>query len=163
MKLLIALIFPVFLSAQKDSLVSQYTGVKDSMNAGSSELFSRAKSTINKIFVSYKDVTQLVDEFDKRISVKGIIPVSVKAFGPSVQANVWCEIIIETKENRYRYSIGNFKLEYSSIKGLYHDLLGDKPINITKKQWADIKLQVAESCSVIINAIATNMALKNDW
>lgn len=95
-------------------------------------LYNNAKNWAVNTFYDYKEVLQFEDKADGKLIIKGI-------YKPQIQQNVlnkesetfWFTITFDFKDNKYRYKVGNFLSNVSSV-------VSDKAItkNVTPKDRA---------------------------
>ncbi len=115
------LFLPFFSFAQNDSLNLHfdsstqkitYSEVVKIDSVSAEDLLSRAKITLTNLFVSGKDVTQIIDENAKQIVGKGfLVPVISNGLMKMAAGKVWFTLTIQCREGRYKYTLTNFEHE----------------------------------------------------
>lgn len=103
---------PLPMPVSEDGTRYEYTDVVEVEGADADELYSRAKAWVANAYHSAQDVIQLDDKDSHRLIVKGVTTPSA-FFGPT---SVRHTLTIETKDGKYRYSLGRFITRRSSGK-----------------------------------------------
>lgn len=172
-RLLILLLIPITsytqttLPVNPDTKRYEYTGVENVDSINATDLYSRAKLVITKVFVSGKDVTQLTDDNSKTIIGKGLIPVALPNSAYEFKHGyVQFTFTIQCKDNRYKYSLGDFVLEYEAQAKKQRDMPFERedPKAVTSKQWEKLKLQFFIQITALIETMKKEMSQKGkDW
>lgn len=163
--LIVLLLLPISVMAQKnhtDSLKSEYSEVVDAPGMTAAQLHANAKMHVATVFKSAKDVVQMDDNFT--VVCKGTTKVEIKALGFAVYDYVNFTYTIQSKDNKYRYSINNFILNLKTSTGYRECPLADDICRtLTPKQWASIRNQVAETCTLVASSLKNSMLKDQSW
>lgn len=145
----------------------EYSEVVTVDSSKSTDLYSNGKLFIAETFVSGKDVTQLEDESAKVIIGKGNFRIRLPKSLVPFDGVVKIRIKIECKDNKYKYTIDNIILNYQSGTARpYGDwsFKSNKPIDLSKKQWAQIIQQADSGVKSLIEKLKEKMGKKpQDW
>lgn len=175
------LIFATFLTvnayAQSDTLPLnekgrvEFTEVIAVDSATDLQLFSRAKEFVATNFVSGKKVTDLEDEINKTIIVKGRVKLSTKLIMSGSDGGTFKFILeIRCKNGKYKYNFYDFMHEGaitdSYMRHSHGAIENEKPAHtsLPKKEWNKFKMQVLTEIKNAIAVLKTTMAKKQaDW
>jgi hypothetical protein len=129
-------------------------------NTSSQDLYSRAKLFVADAFKSSKDVTQLSDDVAKTILIKGNIGMSyAEVLGPRRNGYVGFQLLIECKDNRYRYTIDGLVFKYVVTTGFtdWSFDFPDKAPVVTKKQWLVVQGDTDTQMNIFIKLLKKSM------
>ncbi len=135
----------------------EYSGAFEVYGASAGELYSRAKAWVANNYRSAQDVVQLDDKDAHRLIVKGLTTTSWLLEIGYVRHT----LTIETKDGKYRYSLGGFVL--STDGGIGRDISpATKPKLIGKR--GVIRRTHAEIAALITSLqIAMEVEADDDW
>lgn len=140
-----------------------YTAVIKVDEANAQDLYSRGKLFVADAFKSNKDVTQLNDEASKVILIKPSIPFNDVNFWGAINLYIHYQLKIECKDNRYRYTVDGFNLNYLGKTGM----IGPMPFEykslsdiIGRKMWLKIQEKVDVDIKLTISLLQKQMSTK---
>lgn len=124
----------------------EYSGTVELEGETADELYSRAKAWVAMAYVSAQDVIQLDDRDAHRLIMKGNTSTHWMLTETATVGHV---LTIETKDGKYRYSLGSFTIS-SSAAGGRGPLTGrtHKVVNRTHLQVSDILTSLWEAMEV---------------
>lgn len=154
---------PIFKTDETGAIHIEEVITVDSISSKS--LYSRVQFAIGKLFVSAKDVTQLKDDNNFQVIVKGTVPVKFNSLLGAQDAGVVSFMLtVQCKEGRYRYILQDFIHSSPGQKnglGSGGDLNLEKPAcgywGMRKQVWHDIKLDFKNQMVVFIKDLKDTM------
>lgn len=145
----------------------EYSGVIQVDSANATKLYSNAKLFIIDEFKSGKDVTQLNDDNTKTVAGSGTDKIVLKGYvGSAIDKYLKFKILIQCKDNKYKYTINNFEISfYSSMVNQTLDLESESKFKnhyLTKKQVIELYQKVNSDMKSIIEDLKKHMASQTD-
>lgn len=111
--ILLMLVTPVFSQIElNESGIYQMQGVEPVDSLSSDKLFDKCREWVALTYKSANDVIQLADKENRKIICKGNFPTNMFM----KQGNIEHTLILEVKDNRFRYTYTNFAY-YSAGSG----------------------------------------------
>lgn len=167
--LLIALLCATGLFAQEPQLKKNLQGhielsevvVVDSFPV--SQLYLNATLFLANAFNGVRETSQIKDEKAKSVATKGSFTVTIEnSYGDEIKAKTFFTLIIQCKENMYRFMLNDFYFGYTEETGItsyasFNDHLG---VAMNKKQWQEVELQTEEFLRNFIDDLKTEMSQK---
>lgn len=108
------------------------------------QFYFNSKLFIEQAFSGVKETAQLKDEKAKSVATKGSFPVTIiNGDGVEIKAKVYFTLLIQSKENMYRYTINDLYFGYTEITGItsYASFNDRRGILIHTNQWKQIEQQ----------------------
>ncbi len=176
-QLLLILLFIPFISfAQKemdiDTLQFNFSEVVQADTLNAKALYSNAKLFIANAFVSAKNVTQLEDENSNTIVVKGLFILPLKnmpySFSYLESFTTTFKLQIQTKDNRYRYTLSDFIVQDNPVESgdlslPYEKAKGELAQKQHKKVWDNMKTSAYNFVTAFIGDMKKQMISKSDF
>ena len=102
----------VFPMATKDGKI-YYEGVIDQPSTSKDELYQRARRWFIDFYVSGKDVKQLEDPLNFEVVGRGYMKEYWRFhIDRKTQVSIFHKVTIEAKDNKYRYTVNDFYIQY---------------------------------------------------
>lgn len=108
------------------------------------QLYLSAQLFLNNSFQNVRQSAQIRDEKNKTVATKASIPVNIESGdGEVISAKTFFTLIIQSKDNGYKYTINDFYFGYTEETGItsyasFNDRLG---VVMTRKQWQQVENQ----------------------
>lgn len=167
MKYLLLSVFCLFsltISAQIEILKNQfpyYQGILPVENKTSSAIYANIKSWVATRYNSANDVIQLDDKENGKLIVKAISPFHYGVMGIRIDSKCFYTLTIDTKENKFRYTIDMTEVEVGTDHQSAYKQLIEKP---DKKQSVDIMKRIEDiKNSIILGLNGAAISNDNNW
>lgn len=150
----------------------EYSEVVSVDSTSAQKLYSNAKIFVVTAFKSGKAVTQMNDDASKTVAGNGTDQIVTKGLvGSAVDKFILFRILIQCKDGRYRYTITNFKINFTNgVESVTYPLEREKAYNrkiLTKKQTAEVYSKLNSDMQLLIEKLKNTMASKTentqDW
>ncbi|MBA3707160.1 MAG: DUF4468 domain-containing protein, partial [Bacteroidetes bacterium] len=146
----------------------EYSEVVNVDSFFASKLYSNAKLFIVEAFKSGKDVTQLNDDNTKTVVGNGADPIVLKGLaGSAIDKYLKFRINIQSKDNKYKYTINNLQLSFNGTMVHATATLDDEKKllhYVTKKQYKELIEVVESDMSDLVTSLKSHMSSKSaDW
>ena len=111
------------------------------------KLYFNAKLFLAEAFQGVRETSQIKDDKVKFVATKGSFPVFVaKENGDELAAKVVFKLMIQCKDNMYKYTFNEFYLATTAYTGVtlyasFNDRLG---VTLTPQQWQQVEQQAEE-------------------
>lgn len=165
--------FSLIASAQTDSNSTKdevlkdkfptYQGIINIEGKNSNVIYSSIKAWVAIVFNSANDVIQLDDKENGKLIVKGLSSFSYKVMGANIGSKCFYTLTIDTKDNRFRYTIDMTEVEVGSKNQSAYKMLIEKP---DKGQAKDILKEVEAIKNKLVNNMKSSViqdAESGDW
>jgi hypothetical protein len=132
---------------------------KDSFPAA--QLFLNAKLFLANAFHGVRETSQIKDEKTKSVATKGSFPVVIEnGNGDEIKAKVVFTLIIQSRDNMYKYVINDFYFAFTEESGItsYASFDDHRGIGMTKKQWQDVETQTTAFLQPFIEDLKIQMS-----
>jgi hypothetical protein len=163
---LIAIFCITISNAQETRLLKKVRGQVELSEVVTLDSFSAAQLYFNsKLFLAdafhnVRETSQLKDDKAKSVATKGSFPVSItNGYGEEIKAKVVFTLIIQSKENMYRYTLNDFYFAFTEHTGItsyasFNDRLG---VAMNPKQWQEVEIQAEEFFTTFIEDLKLQM------
>ncbi len=124
------------------------------------QLFFNSKLFLSSAFRGVRETSQIKDEKARYVATKGSFPVViVNGYGEEVSAKVVFTLIIQSKENMYKYSLNDFYFAFTEETGItsYASFNDRRGVAMTPKQWQEVHDQSEAFLSVFIADLKQQM------
>jgi hypothetical protein len=124
------------------------------------QLYFNATLFLADAFHGVRETAQIKDEKTKSVATKGSFPVTIQnAYGEEIDAKVVFTLVIQSRENMYRYHLNDFYFAYTEETGItsYASLNDRRGMAMSPKQWKDVESQADEFLSTFIHSLKEKM------
>jgi len=141
-----------------------YTDVVQVDSTEASALFGKARLFITKAYINGKMVTDLTDIENKTVVTRGWVPVTLRFWGIAFPYKLWSLMIVQCKDNRYKYSFEQFEMEYDNGHAATSQTApittSDKPRGWNSKTWQAFLEDIDMRMRALILALKKQMSNK---
>ena len=127
----------------------------------SSQLYYNSTLFLSEAFQGVREMSQLKDPKAKSVATKGSFPVSViNGYGEEIKAKVVFTLIIQCRENAYKYSLNDFYFAYTEETGItsYASLNDRRGLSMSPRQWQEVEKQTEEFVSLFVEDLKEQMS-----
>lgn len=130
----------------------------------SAQLYFNAKLFVNSVFHNVRETAQIRDDKTQSVATKGSFPVTIEnASGEEIKAKTFFTLVIQARENVYKYVINDLYFAYTEETGItsyasFNDRLG---VAMTKKQWQQVEDQTNVFVKAFIQDLKEQMLQKD--
>lgn len=110
----------------------------------SSQLYFNAKLFLSNAFHDVRETAQIKDERSRTVATKASFPVIIlNGDGEEIKAKAVFTLVIQAKENLYKYVINDFYFAYTEESGItsYASFNDRRGVAMSKKQWEQVESQ----------------------
>jgi hypothetical protein len=148
-----------------------YTAVTNADSTTKDVLYSNAKQWFAETYKSAQDVIQLDDKDAGTVIGKGLFKSGFTVFMDALQVNVHHTVKIYVKDNKYKYEITDFIIDFhvaaskynsaSDYEGTLEDFVKGRNKNNMRKMCTDIDTQVQSMIASLQKEMKSNA--NKDW
>lgn len=127
------------------------------------QLFLNAQLFLKNVFQEERSSAQIRDEKAKVVGARASISVTIESVGgEELSAKAYFTIFIQSKENGYKYTIGDFYFGYTEETGItsYASFTDHLGVYMTKKQWQQVETQTAGFMNGFVQDLKQQMLQK---
>lgn len=109
-----------------------------------SQLYFNSTLFLNEAFNSVRETSQIKDQKTKYVATKGSFPVTIlNGYGDELNAKVVFTLVIQSRDNAYKYTLNDFYLAYTEETGItsYASFNDYRGLVMTPKQWQQVEVQ----------------------
>lgn len=131
-----------FLKRIKGQIEVSEVVLLDSLPA--SQLYFNSTLFLNEAFNGVRETSQIKDQKTKYVATKGSFPVSIiNGYGDDIKAKVVFTLIIQSRENAYKYTLNDFYFAYTEETGItsYASFNDHRGLAMSPKQWQQVEIQ----------------------
>lgn len=131
----------------------------------SAQLYCNAQRFLASFFENARETAQLKDERAKSVATKASFAVTVlNSYGEEIKAKTYFTLMIQARENMYRYSLDDFYFAVSEHSGItsYASFNDRKGIGMSKNEWEQVEAQTEDFINSFVQDLKEHM-LQTDF
>jgi hypothetical protein len=112
-----------------------------------SQLYFNSTLFLSEAFNGARETSQIKDPKAKSVATKGSFPVSIfNGYGEEIKARVVFTLIIQSRENAFKYTLNDFYFAYTEETGItsYASFNDQRGLAMSPKQWRHVEEQTEE-------------------
>jgi hypothetical protein len=125
-----------------------------------SQLYFNSTLFLADAFSGVRETSQIRDAKAKSVATKGSFPVTIQnAHSEELDGKVVFTLVIQSRENMYRYHINDFYFAYTEETGItsYASLSDHLGMAMTPKQWKEVESQADQFLGTFIQSLKQKM------
>ncbi len=125
------------------------------------QLYFNSTVFLTDAFQGVRQTAQIKDEKTRSVATKGSFPVIIQnSHGEEIGGKVVFTLVIQSRENMYRYQLNDFYFAYTEESGItsYASFSSHLGMSMSARQWKDVETQADQFLSSFIPSLKQQMA-----